>query len=164
MVLLVGANLGSAGNLVETPWEIFTLFSCIKSSTQLKNLKSDIWSPYTGLSGLNLAFFLHCNSVSGSTAWGHRPGWAERFTGHPVGTSLCRPISRTCHPVKCVFLPPSHPRRPGRPGGANKMSEFIQHPSANKQSTNLNTCGSTNDTFLITPVFQKKDWTSYSRR
>ena len=38
VVLLVGANLGSAGNLVETPWEIFTLFSCIKrSSTQLKN-------------------------------------------------------------------------------------------------------------------------------
>lgn len=79
VVLLVGANLGSAGNLVETPWEIFTLFSCIKSSTQLKNLKSDIWSPYTGLSGLNRAFFLHCNSVSGNTAWGQRPGWAERF-------------------------------------------------------------------------------------
>ena len=38
VVLLVGANLGSAGNLVETPWEIFTLFSSIKrSSTQLKN-------------------------------------------------------------------------------------------------------------------------------
>lgn len=33
VVLLARANLGSAGNLVETPWEIFTLLSCIKSST-----------------------------------------------------------------------------------------------------------------------------------
>jgi hypothetical protein len=33
VVLLARANLGSAGNLLETPWEIFTLLSCIKSST-----------------------------------------------------------------------------------------------------------------------------------
>lgn len=37
VVLLARANLGSAGNLVETPWEIFTLLSCIKSSTWLQN-------------------------------------------------------------------------------------------------------------------------------
>lgn len=46
VVLLVKANLGSAGNLVETPREIFTLFSYIRSSTQLQNLRNDICTPY----------------------------------------------------------------------------------------------------------------------
>lgn len=36
VVLLVRANLGNAGSLVETPWEILASFSCTKSSAQLE--------------------------------------------------------------------------------------------------------------------------------
>lgn len=44
-VLLVRANLGRAGNLAETPREIFTWFSCPRSSTQLQDLRGAIWPP-----------------------------------------------------------------------------------------------------------------------
>jgi len=55
VVLLVGANLGSAGNLVETPWEIFTLFSCIKKFHSVTKTSEVTSGLPTGLSGLNLA-------------------------------------------------------------------------------------------------------------
>lgn len=92
VVLLVRANLGSAGNLVETPWEIFTLFSCIKCSTQLKNLRDDIWPPYW-LIWAKTCVLSRCNSASGGTAVGPwaLQGQGRQGAGHSAGSANVLP-------------------------------------------------------------------------
>lgn len=123
VVLLVRANLGSAGNLTETPREIFTLFSCIKSSTQLQNLRNDIWLP-TGLSGLNLAFSPAQFSLGQqSQVTGLTGVWGRDV--RPAGSCMCPfTLHRHC-PRKCVLIFPSHPRKLSQSRGVH-LSNITQ--------------------------------------
>lgn len=123
VVLLVRANLGSAGNLTETPREIFTLFSCIKGSTQLQNLRNDIWLP-TGSSGLSLAFspaqfrLRQQSQVTGLTG-----AWGRDLC--PAGSCM-RPFTLHRHCArKCVLIFPSHPRKLSQSRGVH-LSNFTQ--------------------------------------
>lgn len=124
VVLLVRANLGSAGNLTEPPWEIFTLFSCIKSSTQLKNLRNDIWSFLLAYLGSALCSF----PVQFSVGW-HSPGTCppQGLGGdrarHSAGSRTHLPLSPTRCPLECLLMFACHP---GRSRSSKKVRQLIQ--------------------------------------